>query len=123
VAVDPFAGSANTLFWLARQLRARRAIGFERDSGVYAATRRNLSIVEFAAERHRADHQTGLGALTVPVDEQLVVVVASPWGAAPDPARGFDLRRTTPPVTEILDFLAGAFPAMRFSWPSRSTRP
>ena len=37
VVVDPFAGSANTLYWLARHLRADRAVGL---SSTRASTRR-----------------------------------------------------------------------------------
>jgi hypothetical protein len=100
VVVDPFAGSANTLFWLARALQASRAIGFEADPGVHAATRRNLALVGFGAELHHGD---GLAA----APGGAVTFVAPPWGDALDPQRGLDLRRTQPPVTEILDRLSG----------------
>jgi hypothetical protein len=43
VVVDLFAGSANTLHWMARHAGARRAIGFELDDAVFALTRANLS--------------------------------------------------------------------------------
>jgi 16S rRNA G966 N2-methylase RsmD len=104
VVVDPFAGSANTLFWLARGLGARRAVGFELDERVFAATQRNLAVVGFDAELEQIDHETGLRVLP---DEPMVVFVAPPWGDALDPVTGLDLRRTQPPVTEILDLLAG----------------
>jgi len=82
VVVDPFAGSANTLYWLARRLDARRAIGFELDDNVFEATRRNLSIVGFEAELTHVDYHAGLSALTVAEDDFLVVFVAPPWGDA-----------------------------------------
>src|SRR5262245_2649699 len=40
VVVDPFAGSANTLFWIRRHLPSCRAVGFELDAGVFEATER-----------------------------------------------------------------------------------
>jgi hypothetical protein len=109
VVVDPFAGSANTLFWLARRLDARRVVGFELDRAVYAATRRNLAIVGSAAELRRADYESAVPALQLPIDEPVVVFVAPPWGAALDAARGLDLRRTQPPIPAILDVLAQTF--------------
>jgi hypothetical protein len=41
LVVDPFAGSANTLYWIARHLPGARPLGFETDPGVYALTSRN----------------------------------------------------------------------------------
>jgi hypothetical protein len=102
VVVDPFAGSANTLFWLARALRARRAVGFERDAKIHAATRRNLELVGFPAQLHQRD-----GLASLDAGGETVVFVAPPWGDALDPDRGLDLRRTQPPVNQILDRLAG----------------
>ena len=40
VIVDPFAGSANTLYWIMRHLSARRGVGFELDDAVFEVTRR-----------------------------------------------------------------------------------
>ena len=111
VVVDPFAGSANTLYWLARRLGPRRAIGFERDPGVFAATRANLRAVGFGAELTMVDHDAGLRALRVADGERLAVFVAPPWGDALDPVTGLDLRRTQPPVVEILDLLGRTFPS------------
>jgi len=39
----------------------------------------------------------------------LVVFIAPPWGHALDPVRGLDLRRTEPPVTQIVDHLRHDF--------------
>ena len=36
--------------------------------------------------------------------------VAPPWGTALDEAKGLDLRRTTPPITEIISQLTAQFP-------------
>jgi hypothetical protein len=111
VVIDPFAGSANTLYWLARRLGAGRAIGFEIDDRVFRATARNLSVVGFDAELAKVGCEHGFRGLKIAVDAQPVVFVAPPWGDALDPATGLDLRRTTPPVVEILDLLARTIPS------------
>jgi hypothetical protein len=109
VVVDPFAGSANTLFWLARYAHPRRAIGFELDARVFEASRRNLTIVGFDVELLHVGHEAGLADLRVAEDELLIVFVAPPWGDAFDEARGLDLRCTQPPVPLIVEFVARTF--------------
>jgi hypothetical protein len=110
VVIDPFAGSANTLYWLARHLGASsRAVGCERDARVFAATRRNLAVVGFDCELREVGYERGLSDAAVGADELVVVFVAPPWGDALDAQRGLDLGRTQPPVTEIVDLVARTF--------------
>ena len=109
----PVAGSANTLYWLARHLRAHRAVGFELDEGVYEATRRNLTLVNLGVTLRRAGHDAGLAALRISVDELLIVFVAPPWGDALDPVSGLDLRGTQPSVPAIVDLVARRFPSRK----------
>src|SRR6185437_7163907 len=52
-AIDLFAGSANTLHWMARHAGARHAIAFELDDAVFALTRTNLSAVGLDIDRRR----------------------------------------------------------------------
>jgi predicted RNA methylase len=113
VVLDPFAGSANTLFWLARHLGASRAIGCELDAGVFDATARNLAAVGFEADLRRVGFELGLGDIAVRDDELLVVFAAPPWGDALDPERGLDLRRTQPAITEVVDVVAHTFARCR----------
>ena len=83
VVVDPFAGSANTLYWIARHVGARRAVGFELDPGVFDVTSRNLAII---GRRYHAlspvGHEAGLKALRVSQDQLLIAFLAPPWGDA-----------------------------------------
>jgi hypothetical protein len=44
IVVDPFAGSANTLYWMLRSLPGAHGIGCELDAGVCQLTQQNLSI-------------------------------------------------------------------------------
>ena len=36
-------------------------------------------------------------------DRGIVTSIAPPWGTALDEAQGVDLRRTTPPIIEVID--------------------
>jgi 16S rRNA G966 N2-methylase RsmD len=105
IVFDPFAGSANTLFWIGRHTEARSAIGFELDDGVFEATLRNLSLVDLRIELRHESFETGVKTLYIPADQLLIVFVAPPWGAALDETAGLDLRRTNPPVGQIVDLI------------------
>jgi hypothetical protein len=113
VVVDPFAGSANTLYWIRRHLPISRGVGFELDGAVFEATQRNLSILGRDVELRHMDYEAGLKALAVPEGELLIVFVAPPWGDALTEASGLDLSRTTPRVTAIVDLVAATFPYHR----------
>jgi hypothetical protein len=110
--VDPFAGSGNTLFWMRRHLSARGAVGFELDDGVFEASRRNLSIVDPSLTLIHGDYRTHLQAVPASGDRPLIVFVAPPWGDALDEDVGLDLRRTAPPVADVVDFVRDAFDGM-----------
>jgi hypothetical protein len=110
VVVDPFAGSANTLYWLARLVDARRAIGFELDDKIFETTRRNLAILGLGVTLSHEPYETALPRARVSDNELLIVYVAPPWGDALDVSHGLDLRRTTPPVADVIERVRAAFP-------------
>jgi predicted RNA methylase len=103
LAIDLFAGSANTLHWMARHADARRAIGFELDDAVFALTCANLSAMGLDIDLRHDSYEHGLTALGDPDADLLIVFVAPPWGRALDPESGLDLRRTQPPVADVID--------------------
>lgn len=105
MVVDPFAGSANTLYWILRSLPGAHGIGFELDLHVYELTRRNLSILGVPIEIQLGDYLHGLRELKVPDDVFVVAFIAPPWGEAFTPSEGLDLGRTEPPVSDIVDSL------------------
>jgi predicted RNA methylase len=109
VVVDPFAGSGNTLYWITRRVRPARSVGFELDDVVFALTRENLSITDLGIDVLHQGYEPGLQALSVPNDALVIVFVSPPWGAALDDATGLDVRRTTPPVAEIVDLATTVF--------------
>jgi hypothetical protein len=109
LVIDPFAGSGNTLFWLLRHLPGAKGLGFELDAGVYRVTRRNLALLGLPIEIVNAGYKSGLADVSAAVDRLLVIFIAPPWGDALDTTSGLDLRRTTPPTGEIVDFLLHRF--------------
>jgi hypothetical protein len=109
VVIDPFAGSGNTLYWIMRHLSGARGVGFELDDVVFELTRQNLSMLELPIEVLHSECSLGLAAITVATDELVVAFLAPPWGEALSASTGLDLRRTTPPVVDIVDSLVDRF--------------
>jgi len=105
LVVDPFAGSGNTLYWLLRHLLSARGVGFESDAGVFRLTQQNIATLALPIDILNTDYLTGLAGVSVAQDELLITFIAPPWGDAFDSTSGVDLRRTTPPIIEIVDFL------------------
>jgi len=109
VVIDPFAGSANTLYWILRHLPAARGYGFELDRRVFELTERNIAALALPVEMFNIDYLSGLGRVLASADDLIVAFIAPPWGDALGPA-GLDLRRTMPPVASIVDVLTERFP-------------
>ena len=110
IVIDPFAGSANTLWWILQRLPGGRGYGFEDDAGVFQRTAANIAALAAPIELMNVDYAAGLDAISVPKDRTIVAFVAPPWGEALDPAAGLDLRRTAPPIPDIVDLLMARFP-------------
>jgi hypothetical protein len=101
--IDPFAGSCNGLYWILRHLPQAEGLGFELDSTIFANTKRNLPLLDRRIELIEGDWRTLLARHRLPADRLVVAFLAPPWGDALSAAHGLDLRRTRPPVTEIVD--------------------
>jgi hypothetical protein len=108
--IDPFAGSANTLYWILRHLPRARCVGFELDAQVCQLTQQTLSILALPLEIRHADYVTALSELTVSTDQLVVAFIAPPWGDALSASDGLDLRLTRPPARDIMDLLTRRFP-------------
>ena len=109
LVVDPFCGSGNTLHWITSHVPDARGVGVELDPTVFDLTRRNLAALALPIEVVHADHRTALPEVRPRADDLVVTFVAPPWGEALSETAGLDLRRTSPPVAEILDLLNGVF--------------
>jgi len=113
VVVDPFAGSCNTLYWILRHVPQSRGIAFEFGPQVFQLTKQNLAVLDRPIDLRSGDYGVMLGQVEVAPEEALIVFVAPPWGTALDETEGLDLRRTEPPITEIIAKVGEAFPAQR----------
>ena len=88
IVVDLFAGSGNTLYWIAQHVRPDRSVGFELDPIVFELTRKNLSLVSLGIDVIHEGYQPGLQGLTIPDDELVVLFISPPWGRALDEESG-----------------------------------
>jgi len=113
LVIDLFAGSANTLYWILHHLPGAQGLGFELDAAVFQLTRRNLAVLALPIDIVNADYLSGLTAASLPLDQPVIAFIAPPWGDALSPTSGLDLRRTTPPITRIVDDLVHRFPRNR----------
>jgi len=109
VAIDPFAGSCNTLFWILRHLPNAEGVAFESDAQVFELTRRNFAAIGQTIELIEGDYTGLLDEYHIPPDRGIVVFVAPPWGTALDEANGLDLCHTTPPINEVIERITGQF--------------
>jgi len=92
-----------------RPLPGARGMGFELDAEVFRLTRRNLATLELPIQILNTDYRSGLTGVSVAADQLLITFIAPPWGDALSKTCGLDLRRTTPPIAEIVDFVLHAF--------------
>jgi hypothetical protein len=109
LVIDPFAGSGNTLYWMLHRLPRARGIGFELDDAVFELTSRNLSTLGLPIDVLHEDYSRGLASVARAGDERVIAFLAPPWGDALDKSTGLDLRRTTPPIGELVDVLIKRF--------------
>jgi hypothetical protein len=104
VAIDPFAGSCNTLYWILRHVPNSEGIAFELDPQVYELSKRNTAQLDRKIDLTQGNYETLLAGHQVAGDASIIVFVAPPWGTALDEATGLDLSATQPPITHIVDW-------------------
>ncbi len=109
VVMDPFAGSCNSLYWLLRHVQGECGIAFELDPLIFGMTKRNLAALDTAIELLHGDFRALLPNYRFAANYRLIVFVAPPWGDALNAQTGLDLRRTQPPIRDVLDFIESIF--------------
>jgi hypothetical protein len=114
--VDPFAGSCNSLYWILRHVRNSKGIAFEIDETIFEITKRNLALLDMDIDLVNGDYKSLPRTFRFPSDHLIVVNVAPPWGDALNEISGLDLRRTKPPITEIVDFIDGTYKEHSILW-------
>lgn len=116
IVVDPFAGSCNSLFWILQHARNSKGIAFEVDRAIFEITKQNLSTLSNDIELVNGDYRSLLRNYRFPTDHFIVVYVAPPWGDALNEITGLDLRRTKPPITEIVDYVDDLYKEHPILW-------
>lgn len=109
-AIDLFTGSGNSLYHLAKSTHAAVSVGFELDDAVYELTRRNFERIGFQPRFEHGPYQELLRPDVIPGEYLCVVLVSPPWGSAFSFVGGLDLRRTEPPVPQILTLVRERLP-------------
>jgi 16S rRNA G966 N2-methylase RsmD len=111
MVIDPFAGSCNVLYWILRRLPSARGIACELDPTICAMTRANMASLDLETpiDLRCGDYRSLVPSCPAPAHHLVVVFVSPPWGDALDAQTGLDLRRTYPPVPEILATIDGVY--------------
>jgi len=100
--IDPFAGSCNTLYWILRHVPRSTGIAYELDRQVYDLTKHNIRGLDRTISLTHGDYELLMQDPHIQADRAIIAFVAPPWGTALDETVGLDLRRTTPPITDII---------------------
>jgi hypothetical protein len=108
LVVDPFAGSANTLYWMHRALPDAAAAGVEIDPAICEHTRHNPDLAGCPLELRNGSYAEVLEQLGAPREGLTVVFVGPPWAHGFDAVTGLDFGRTVPPVREVVDLVVHA---------------
>ncbi|MGZ5958922.1 MAG: hypothetical protein ACXWLI_10955, partial [Myxococcaceae bacterium] len=93
LAIDPFAGSCNTLYWILRHLPGSAGLAFELDPRVFELTRANVTRLDHSIDLLHGSYEALLERRTFSADRGLLFFIAPPWGTALDEERGLDLRQ------------------------------
>ncbi len=103
--IDPFAGSCNGLYWILRHVKNAQGLGFEIEKTIFDMTTRNIALcsLDRPVELIHGDYKALLDTHRFPADHVIVAFLAPPWGDALSETTGLDLRRTKPPITEIIE--------------------
>jgi hypothetical protein len=94
-----------------RHLSGAIGLGFELD-GRFQLTRKT-SVVGSSIEILNVNYRSALRDVSVTVDQVLIAFIAPPWGDALEKIAGLDLRRTNPPIIDIVTLLFNSFPHNR----------
>jgi hypothetical protein len=119
--IDPFLGSGNLAYHIARHVRPQRIVGCESNPAICTLTAKSLDLLIKRRHLGNVDIVTlnadWSAAEPLVRDVPTLVILAPPWGAAYSDA-GLDLRKTAPPIPETLSpFLATAATDLLFLVP------
>ncbi len=78
--IDPFAGSCNGLYWILRNLRDSKGLGFEMDQIIFEMTKRNISALDTPINLLHGDYKVLLDTHRFPSNHFIIAFLAPPWG-------------------------------------------
>jgi len=97
-------------------VRNSKGIAFEVDRAIFEITKQNLLTLYSDIELVNGHYKSLLSNYRFPTDYFIVVYVAPPWGDALNEITGLDLRRTKPPITEIVDYVDDLYKKQPILW-------
>ncbi|WP_250401554.1 hypothetical protein [Streptomyces cellostaticus] len=101
--VDLFAGSGNLMLHV-RDVLGTSCVGMDADPVVFELTRGNFGVLDLPASM-RLGSWASYFLDPLPDVDATLFVLAPPWGPAFSFDRGLDLRRTNPPVGELVEHI------------------
>jgi hypothetical protein len=100
--INPFAGSCNGLYSILRHLPGTEGVGFEFDPTIFEKSSRNIASLGSLIQLFNGDYRILLDRHRVQAGRRVVAFLAPPWGDALSAETGLDIRRTKPPIYEIV---------------------
>jgi hypothetical protein len=101
LVIDLFAGSANLLWHVATRLGVS-AIGLEYNNAVHLASHHNMRVLGLPVDVLLQSWQGWSHVINSARPRAVIALIDPPWGSAFDYIRGLDMRRTDPPVDDVL---------------------
>lgn len=111
MVIDPFLGSGNQLYHLAKITKAAAAFGFDNNPYICAQTDQNFKKLNFHATCACADY-TSVSKFIQPSskEKQLFLIhLAPPWAGAFSYCTGLNLNKTSPPLNSLVEFYREQF--------------
>jgi hypothetical protein len=108
--IDCFAGSCNGLYSILRHLPGTEGVGFELDPTIFEMSIRNIASLGSPIQLFNGNYRILLDRHRVPAGHHIVAFLAPPWADALSAETGLDLRRTKPPIYEIIADFERVYP-------------
>lgn len=104
--IDPFLGSGNLTYHINRHHNPQRIVACEINRAISSLTTKSLQMLKKRGKLGDVEivviNDDWTKALGYVRDVPTLVILAPPWGAAYEDA-GLDLRKTAPPIPELID--------------------
>lgn len=114
VAIDPFLGSGNQLYHLAKSTQATDIFGFDNNPRIYEQTVRNFKKLHFNATCWCQDYSAVSNFVQPDSNAQQLFVInlSPPWADGFDHYTGLKLDKTSPPLKSLIQLYQKQFSAV-----------